>query len=105
VGSSKRGPQAPTANPVWRWAREIVDDTGGLGLDLRIGIHTGKCETRGNDLGGLAFHIAARVSASAEPGEILISRTVVDLVVGSGLESTDRGDHNLKACEEPGSSI
>jgi class 3 adenylate cyclase len=79
-----------------RCAREIVDATFGLGLAIRIGIHTGECETRGDDLGGLAVHIAARVSATADPGEILISRTVVDLVAGSGLEFTHRGDHDLK---------
>jgi class 3 adenylate cyclase/alpha-beta hydrolase superfamily lysophospholipase len=80
-----------------RCAREIVHATAGLGLDIRIGIHTGECEVRGgDDLGGLAVHIAARVSALAEPRQILVSRTVVDLVAGSGIDFADRGEHDLK---------
>jgi class 3 adenylate cyclase/alpha-beta hydrolase superfamily lysophospholipase len=79
-----------------RCAHEIVDVTAALGLDLRLGIHTGECEVRGDDLGGLAVHIAARVSARASPGEILVSRTVVDLVTGSGIEFDQRGEHDLK---------
>jgi class 3 adenylate cyclase/pimeloyl-ACP methyl ester carboxylesterase len=79
-----------------RCARELIDATAGLDLLIRIGIHTGECEVRGDDLGGLAVHIAARVSAFAEPQEILVSRTVVDLVAGSGIEFADRGERDLK---------
>jgi class 3 adenylate cyclase len=67
-----------------------------LGLDLRIGIHTGECELRGDDLAGLAVHLAARIGAKAETGEILASSTVKDLVIGSGIEFNDRGESELK---------
>ena len=66
-----------------------------------MGLHTGECEVRGNDLGGLAVHIAARVGSLALPGEVLVSGTVKDLVVGSGIEFNDRGEHVLKGV--PGS--
>jgi len=65
-------------------------------VQLRVGLHTGECEVRGDDLGGLSVHIAARVGASAGPDEVLVSGTVKDLVVGSGLAFTDRGTHSLK---------
>jgi class 3 adenylate cyclase len=67
-----------------------------LGLEIRAGVHTGECERLGDDLGGIAVHIGARVSAEADPGEVLVSQTVRDLVVGSGLEFEDRGPHELK---------
>jgi class 3 adenylate cyclase len=67
-----------------------------LGLDLRAGVHTGECEQRGDDLGGIAVHIGARVAALAAPNEVLVSRTVTDLVAGSGLRFVDRGEHELK---------
>jgi len=67
-----------------------------LGLDLRVGVHTGECERRGDDLGGIAVHIGARVAALAQPNEVLVSRTVTDLVAGSGLCFVDRGEHELK---------
>ena len=73
-----------------------------LGVQLRIGIHTGECEAIGDDLGGIGVHIAARVQAAAEPGEVLVSSTVKDLVVGSGLRFADRGEHTLKGCRSPG---
>ena len=79
-----------------RCAQAIVEAVGTLGIELRVGLHTGECEVRGDHLGGLAVHIAARVGALAAPGEILISGTVKDLVVGSGIEFTDRGEHELK---------
>jgi class 3 adenylate cyclase len=63
---------------------------------VRAGAHTGECEVMGDDIGGIAVHIAARVSALAEPAELLVSRTVKDLVAGSGIEFTDRGTHTLK---------
>jgi class 3 adenylate cyclase len=67
-----------------------------LDLQLRAGVHTGECEAIGEDLGGLAVHIGARVAAKAEPGQVLVSSTVKELVVGSGLTFTDRGEHELK---------
>lgn len=80
-----------------RCAKAIIESTKGLGIDLRAGLHTGECEVvRGDDLGGLAVHIAARVGALAAPGEVLVSGTVKDLVVGSGIEFSDRGEHELK---------
>jgi len=79
-----------------RCARAIVDSSEQLGLRVRAGMHTGECEVMGDDLGGMAIHIAARVSALAEPSEVLVSRTVKDLVVGSGIEFTARGVHELK---------
>jgi pimeloyl-ACP methyl ester carboxylesterase len=72
-----------------------------LGLEVRAGLHTGECELMGDDVGGIAVHIGARVAATAEPGEIRVSRTVADLVAGSGLEFEDRGEHELKGV--PGS--
>jgi len=74
----------------------IRESTRRLGLDLRIGIHTGECEIRGEALEGVAIHIAARVSAMASGGDILVSRTVKDLVAGSGIEFEDFGTHELK---------
>ena len=59
-------------------------------------MHTGECELMGEDVGGMAVHIGARVAAQAAPGEVLVSSTVKDLVVGSGIEFTDRGSHELK---------
>jgi class 3 adenylate cyclase len=61
-----------------------------------VGLHAGQIELRGDDIAGLAVIIAQRIQAAAEPGEILASRTVVDLVGGSGIGFTDRGAHNLK---------
>ncbi|MDX6636867.1 MAG: hypothetical protein QOJ01_378 [Solirubrobacterales bacterium] len=68
----------------------------GLGLDIRAGLHTGEVEVMGDDVGGMAVHIGARVGAKAEAGEVLVSGTVKDLVVGSGFEFADRGEHELK---------
>ena len=84
-----------------RCALAIADSTTSLGIDLHMGLHTGECEVRGDDLGGLAVHIAARVGALAAPCEVLVSGTVKDLVVGSGIEFEDRGEHVLKGV--PGS--
>lgn len=67
-----------------------------LGVELRAGLHTGDCEVLGDDLGGLAVQIGARVGARAAAGEVLVTRTVADLVAGSGLELEDRGVHALK---------
>jgi class 3 adenylate cyclase len=79
-----------------RCAQAIVAATGQLGLALRVGLHTGEVEVRGDHLGGLAVHIAARVGHLAAAEEILVSATVKDLVVGSGIEFTPRGAHDLK---------
>jgi pimeloyl-ACP methyl ester carboxylesterase/class 3 adenylate cyclase len=67
-----------------------------LGLSLRAGVHTGECEQRGADLGGIAVHIGARICALAEANEVLVSRTVTDLVAGSGLGFVDHGEYELK---------
>jgi class 3 adenylate cyclase len=79
-----------------RCALAIGDATRALGIELHQGLHTGECEVRGDDLGGLTVHIAARVGASAAAGEVLVSSTVKDLVAGSGIEFGDRGEHKLK---------
>ena len=67
-----------------------------LGVDLRAGLHTGECEAMNGDLGGVAVHIGARVAAKAQPGEVLVSSTVKDLVAGSEIDFQDRGEHELK---------
>ena len=59
---------------------------------MRVGLHTGEIELRGDDIGGLAVHIGQRVSTAAQPAEIVVSSTVKDLVAGSGIEFDDRGD-------------
>lgn len=79
-----------------RCAQAVLTATGALGIDLRVGLHTGECEVRGDDIGGIAVHTAARVGALAGPGEVLVSRTVVDLVAGSGIEFAERGEYELK---------
>jgi class 3 adenylate cyclase/pimeloyl-ACP methyl ester carboxylesterase len=79
-----------------RCALAIRDGVRDIGLEVRAGLHTGECAVRGADLGGISVHTAARVNALAGPGEVLVSRTVVDLVAGSGIEFDDRGDHSLK---------
>ena len=67
-----------------------------LEIEIRAGVHTGEIERSGSDVRGLAVHIGARVAALAGPGEVLVTRTVRDLVVGSGLAFEDRGLHHLK---------
>jgi class 3 adenylate cyclase len=67
-----------------------------LGLEVRAGLHTGEIELYGDDIAGLAVHIAARVAALARPGQVLVSRTLVDLVIGSGIKFSDRGAHVLR---------
>jgi class 3 adenylate cyclase len=80
-----------------RCAAAIRDDVvRRAGLELRAGVHTGEIERRGEDIAGIAVHIAARVMALAAPGEVLTSSTVKELVVGSGLSFTGKGDHQLK---------
>jgi class 3 adenylate cyclase len=79
-----------------RCATASTDAIHSLGLDIRAGLHTGEVEVMGDDVGGIAVHIGARVGARAEAGEVLVSGTVKDLVVGSGFEFADRGTHELK---------
>jgi class 3 adenylate cyclase len=79
-----------------RCGHAIADAARRLGVDVRVGLHTGEVEARGDDIGGVAVHIGQRVSAHAEPCEILVSNTVKDLVAGSGIEFDDRGTHELK---------
>ena len=77
-------------------AAELVETVATLGLRIRTGLHTGECELVGNDVAGIAVHIGARVMEQAQPGEVLASSTVKDLVVGSGLRFADRGVHSLR---------
>jgi class 3 adenylate cyclase len=81
-----------------RAAGAIQESIRALGIDIRAGLHAGEIELRegGHRVGGIAVHIAARVTAIAAPGEILVSSTVKDLVAGSGVEFSDRGVHDLK---------
>jgi class 3 adenylate cyclase len=73
-----------------------VEGVRPLGLKIRAGLHTGECEAIGGKVGGIAVHTCARVAAKAAPGEVLVSRTVKDLVAGSGIEFVDRGTERLK---------
>jgi len=84
-----------------RCARAIVAAVGALGLDVRAGMHTGECELIGDDVGGMAVHIAARVSALAEAGVVLVSGTVFGTVVGAGFSFEDRGLHELRGIPGP----
>ena len=84
-----------------RCACAIRDAASDLRLDVRVGLHTGEIEVRGDDIGGVAVHIGQRVSALARPSDVLVSSTVKDLVAGSGIEFDDRGEHVLKGV--PGS--
>lgn len=79
-----------------RCAMAIRDEVQTLGIEVRAGLHTGECEVRGDDIGGIAVHIGARVSALAAANDVLVSSTLRDLVIGSGLEFEDRGAHTLK---------
>ena len=79
-----------------RCARAIVEGSRSVGVRVRAGIHTGECELRGEDLAGIAVHIAARVAALAGPDEVLVTGTVRDLVAGSGIDFTERDRHTLK---------
>jgi pimeloyl-ACP methyl ester carboxylesterase len=77
-------------------ARAIREGAQGLGIEVRAGVHTGEIEIHGDEISGLTVHIGARVGALADGSEVLVSRTVKDLVVGSGIEFSDRGTHELK---------
>jgi class 3 adenylate cyclase len=82
-----------------RFATGFREQLQPIALPIRSGIHTGEVETRGDDVGGLAVHLAARIMTLAGTGEILVSRTVRDLVVGSDLLFEDRGTHQLKGID------
>jgi class 3 adenylate cyclase len=79
-----------------RCAKAMIEATQELGIQLRVGIHTGECEVRGEDLAGMAVHIAARIGALAEPSQVLASGTVKDLVVGSDIEFESHGEQKLR---------
>ncbi|HXX85030.1 MAG TPA: adenylate/guanylate cyclase domain-containing protein [Casimicrobiaceae bacterium] len=79
----------------------IVDAVSALGLKLRAGLHTGECERAGGGLTGIAVHTGARIAATANAGEVIVSSTVRDLVAGSGLGFVDRGVHRLKGIDTP----
>ena len=79
-----------------RCACAIRDAVRTLGIELRSGLHTGECELVGDKPTGVAINTGARVAAKAAPGEVLVSRTVKDLVAGSGIEFEERGTHQLK---------
>jgi class 3 adenylate cyclase len=82
-----------------RCAAALTDELRGIGVQIRAGLHTGEVELRDGDVGGIAVHIAARVLAAARPGDIVTSRTVRDLVVGSDIALHDRGAQPLKGVE------
>jgi class 3 adenylate cyclase len=79
-----------------RCACAVAEEIRPLGIDVRAGLHTGECEMMGDDVGGIAVHIGARVASLAGAGEVLVSRTVKDSVAGSGLRFADRGSQTLK---------
>jgi class 3 adenylate cyclase len=81
-------------------ARTIADEMPSLGIEVRAGLHTGEVELIGEDVGGIAVHVAARIAALAGPREVLVSRTVRDLAAGSGIEFAPAGRHELKGVPE-----
>jgi class 3 adenylate cyclase len=84
-----------------RCGSEIIDALRPLSLNVRCGVHTGEIEMKGDDIGGIAVHIAARIASMADGGDVLVSRTVRDLVAGSNLPLERRGDFALKGLSEP----
>ena len=91
----------PSAGEAVRCGLDLVAAVDDVGLAIRVGIHAGDVDRRGNDLSGIAVHIAARVNAVAERGEVLVSESVPRLVSGGGFEFVDRGEHALKGVPEP----
>jgi len=83
-----------------RCARSITEEARRIGVEVRSGLHSGECEVRGTDLAGIAVHIGSRIGALAQPGEVLVSATVKDLVIGSGISFQDRGTYTLKGVPE-----
>ncbi len=98
IGTSGDGVVATFEMPAdaVRCAEEIARGVGALDIDVRAGVHTGEIEILEDDVAGIGVHIAARVMSAAHPGEVLVSRTVCDLVIGSGLSFESRGTHELK---------
>jgi class 3 adenylate cyclase len=84
-----------------RCACDIRDAVRRTGIQVRCGLHSGEVSRQNGDVAGIAVHIGARVSALAEPGEVLVTRTVRDLVAGSGIEFDDKGTHSLKGVADP----
>jgi class 3 adenylate cyclase len=84
-----------------RCAQAMCAGARSLGVEVRAGLHTGEIQIRGADISGIAVHIGQRVSALAGSGEVLVSRTITDLVAGSGLEFEDRGEYELKGIPGP----
>jgi class 3 adenylate cyclase/esterase/lipase len=84
-----------------RAAQSISSRVAAAGLEMRAGVHTGECELRGDDVAGVAVHVGARVMSLADAGEVYVSRTVRDLVVGSGIVFAPRGTHQLKGVADP----
>jgi class 3 adenylate cyclase len=82
-------------------ATGLRDSVTALGIGIRTGLHAGEVEVLGDDIGGIAVHIAARIVTAADPGEVLVSSTVRELVAGSGIRFRDRGAHSLKGLPEP----
>jgi class 3 adenylate cyclase len=78
----------------------MIETAKGLGFEIRVGVHTGECELRGEDVGGIAVHAAARVMSERGPSEVLVSSAVRDLVAGSGIMFDDRGMHMVKGLDE-----
>jgi class 3 adenylate cyclase len=72
-----------------------------MGIEVRAGLHAGECELIAGKIGGVTVHVAARVAALSEPGEVLVSRTIKDLVAGSGIRFEERGSHALKGLPDP----
>jgi hypothetical protein len=100
-GSGRRGFLALFDGPARgvRCGLTIRDGVRPLGLEVRAGLHTGECVRMGDNVGGIAVHIGARIAAEASAGEVITSSTVKDLVVGSGLTFQDRGHRALKGVE------
>jgi class 3 adenylate cyclase len=91
----------PVPSRALRCALTIGEAGTRIGLESRVGVHAGEVEVRGDDVSGLAVNIAARVCALAQPMEVLVTRTVRDILAGAGITFTDRGDHALKGIAEP----
>ena len=102
VGTTGDGTLATFAGPARgvAAARGILDALASEGMNARAGVHVGEIELRGEDIAGIAVHVAARVMGEADSDEVLVSRTVRDLTAGSGLEFKDRGTHTLKGVAE-----
>lgn len=82
-------------------ATTIREAAGRMGIEVRAGLHAGECELIAGKIGGVTVHVAARVAALSEPGEVLVSRTIKDLVAGSGIRFEERGSHALKGLPDP----